>query len=274
MEHSFFEFWLKDVTKIVSRYFFFATIAFTLFYVIFKRQMWFRKVQKKMPKLTDYGRDILFSLLTVTIFATIGFLTFVTFGAYSNTYSEIGEYGMAYYAFTWVWMFFLHDTWFYWAHRAMHHPFLYRHVHLVHHKSTNPSPWTAYAFHPLEAVVEVAILPLIAFTLPVHKSAIGLFFLFQIMYNVYGHLGFELYPKNFHKHWLGKWVNTSVAHNLHHKKFHGNYGLYFLFWDRMIGTLRTDYDETYEQTTNGKELEMESVTSNTPTQEGLVWVKK
>ncbi|MGB0930485.1 MAG: sterol desaturase family protein [Chitinophagales bacterium] len=251
MEPSFFDFWLRDVIHTLSRYFFFATIAFTLFYVILKRPMWFRKVQKKMPKLTDYGRDIMYSLITVTIFATIGFLTFVTFSEYSNTYRNIDDYSMAYYVFTWVWMLILHDTWFYWAHRAMHLPFLYRHVHLVHHKSTNPSPWTAYAFHPLEAVVEVGILPLIAFTLPVHAPAIGMFFLFQIMYNVYGHLGFELYPKNFNKHWLGKWVNTSVAHNLHHEKFHGNYGLYFLFWDRAMGTLRTDYDERYEQTTSG-----------------------
>lgn len=274
MEATFFDFWLEDVIRIVSRYFFFATIAFTLFYVILKRPMWFRKVQKKMPKLTDYGRDIMYSMITVTIFATVGFLTFVTFGEYSNTYRNMGEYGMAYYAFTWVWMFFLHDTWFYWAHRAMHLPFLYRHVHLVHHKSTNPSPWTAYAFHPLEAVVEVGILPLIAFTLPVHGPSIGIFFLFQIAYNVYGHLGFELYPKNFHKHWLGKWVNTSVAHNLHHEKFHGNYGLYFLFWDRMMGTLRTDYDATYEKTTNGKQADTAIVNPSNNKQESLAWAKK
>ena len=68
------------------------------------------------------------------------------------------------------------------------------------------------------------------------------FFLFQIMYNVYGHLGFELYPVGFSKHPLGKWLNTSVAHNQHHHHFKGNYGLYFTFWDRIMGTLRIDYD--------------------------------
>ena len=71
----------------------------------------------------------------------------------------------------------------------------------------------------------------------------------QIMYNVYGHLGFELYPRGFHKTWIGRWINTSVAHNLHHKKFTGNFGLYFLFWDRLLGTIREDYDATYEATT-------------------------
>ena len=246
------DWWLHEAFGIVSKYFKFAGGAFILFYLILKKPLWFRKVQQRMPKLSDYGRDILFSLITVTIFATVALLTFVTLAPYTNTYESISDWGWPYYIFTWVWMFVLHDTYFYWMHRLMHHPVLFKYIHLVHHKSTNPSPWTAYAFHPLEAVIEVGILPVIAFTLPVHQHAIGWFFLFQIAYNVYGHLGFELYPKGFHKNWLGRWVNTSVAHNLHHKGFHGNYGLYFLFWDRMMGTLRSDYDETYEKTTAGK----------------------
>ena len=250
-EITFSQFWLNEATGIVSRYFIFASLAFFIFYIVLKKPMWFRKVQKKLPPLTDYGRDILYSLLSVTIFATVALTTFYFFEPYTNTYSHISDYGWGYYVFSWCWMFFLHDTYFYWMHRAMHHPRLFKHVHLVHHKSTNPSPWTAYAFHPAEAFLEALIAPLIAFTLPVHMPAIGLFFLFQIMYNVYGHLGFELYPKGFHKTWIGRWVNTSVAHNLHHDKFTGNFGLYFLFWDRMMGTLREDYNATYEMTTEG-----------------------
>ena len=64
-------------------------------------------------------------------------------------------------------MILLHDTYFYWAHRAMHHPKIYRHVHLVHHLSQNPSPWAAFAFHPFEAVIEAGIvvsLPFFSFS--------------------------------------------------------------------------------------------------------------
>lgn len=246
-----FDFWLRESASIVSDYFIFAGSLFFIFYILLKKPFWFRKVQKRLPTLSDYGRDIFYSLISVTIFATMGLLVFYFLKPYTNTYGNISDYGWGYYIFTWIWMFFLHDTYFYWMHRMMHNPTLFKYIHLVHHKSTNPSPWTAYAFHPLEAVLEVMILPLIAFTLPVHQSAIGSFFLFQIIYNVYGHLGFEIYPKNFHKTWIGRWINTSVAHNLHHKKFDGNYGLYFLFWDRMMGTMRKDYDKTYEETTEG-----------------------
>ncbi|MEM6801865.1 MAG: sterol desaturase family protein [Bacteroidota bacterium] len=202
-----------------------------------------------MPRINDYTRDFLWSVSTVCIFATVAYCTFRVFAPYTHFYSDISEYGWGYYIFTWVWMFFMHDTWFYWAHRLMHHPLLFKHVHLIHHKSTNPSPWTAYAFHPIEAFLEVMIVPILAFSIPIHKASLGTFFLFQIIYNVYGHLGFELYPKGFHKTWIGRWVNTSVAHNLHHKRFKGNYSLYFLFWDRLMGTLRTEYDEVYEKST-------------------------
>ncbi len=127
----------------------------------------------------------------------------------------------------------------------MHHPKLYRFVHLVHHQSRNPSPWAAFAFHPLEAVVEAGIVFVIAFILPFHGTALLAFLIFMTFYNAYGHLGYELYSKNFLRSALGRWVNTSVAHNHHHEKFNGNYGLYFLFWDRWMGTLREDYDAVF-----------------------------
>ena len=41
---------------------------------------------------------------------------------------------------------------------------------------------------------------------------------------------------------IGRCFGTSVAHDLHHNKFNGNYGFYFLFWDRPMGRLREDYD--------------------------------
>ena len=249
MDASFLEYWWLELSHVLSRYFIFAGSLFFIFYVLLRKPMWFRKVQKKLPKLTDYARDIVFSLLSVSIFASVALVVFYFLKEYTHVYRSFGKYGLGYYVFSWVWMLFVHDTYFYWMHRMMHHPTLFKYVHLVHHKSTNPSPWTAYAFHPLEAFLEALIVPIIAFTLPVHGPAIGLFFLFQIVYNVYGHLGFELYPKGFHKTTIGKWVNTSVAHNLHHNKFNGNYGLYFLFWDRMMGTLREDYDDTYVATT-------------------------
>jgi sterol desaturase/sphingolipid hydroxylase (fatty acid hydroxylase superfamily) len=236
--------------RIGGRYLLVTSVAFLVFYVLFKGFFSKRRIQAKFPKKSDYFRDFGFSAVSILLFVGFAFLTFRTLRPYNFLYSDLKEYSTVYYLFTFVVLFFFHDAYFYAIHRLMHWPPLYRYVHLIHHKSTNPSPWTAYAFHPLEALLEGAVIPLMAFIVPVHVSVIGLLMIFQIVYNVYGHLGYELFPRKFHKTWIGRFVNTSVAHNLHHGKFHGNYGLYTLIWDRLFGTVREDYDATYEQVWN------------------------
>ena len=89
---------------------------------------------------------------------------------------------------------------------------------------------------------------------PYHPLAIALFLLLMMIYNVYGHLGYELYPKGFSQSKVGRWINTSVNHNQHHEHFKGNYGLYFLWWDRWMGTMRMDYEERFEEVKGRKGL--------------------
>jgi len=212
----------------------------------------YRRSQANFPKLKDYSRDILYSLITILIFATVAALVFEVFRPYTALFQPWAKYGRFYYFLTFPIMLLIHDAYFYLIHRFMHQPKLFRIIHKIHHLSTNPSPWTAYAFHPVEALLEAGIIPLIAFTLPVHPSALGIFLLFQFFFNVYGHLGYELYPRGFQNSWIGRWVNTGVAHNQHHQFFHGNYGLYTLIWDRLFGTLRSDYEEKFESVTKKK----------------------
>jgi sterol desaturase/sphingolipid hydroxylase (fatty acid hydroxylase superfamily) len=46
-----------------------------------------------------------------------------------------------------------------------------------------------------------------------------------------------------------------VSHNQHHKFFKGNYGLYFTIWDRLMGTMREDYDKAFEEVKTRRPLE-------------------
>jgi sterol desaturase/sphingolipid hydroxylase (fatty acid hydroxylase superfamily) len=229
-----------------------AGIFFVLYYFLLYKKISHKKIQQRLPKRQDYLREVGYSLLTIFIFAFVPLfmLHMPSLARYTTLYARIEDYGWAYFFLAFPVLFLLHDTYFYWTHRAMHHKKLFRTMHLVHHKSVNPSPWAAYAFHPLEAVVEAGIFAVFLFTLPVHPLHLLLFFFFMIVYNVYGHLGYELYPQGFNKHWLGKWINTSVNHNQHHQYFKGNYGLYFTFWDRLMGTLRPDYDRRFEEVTS------------------------
>ncbi len=248
--------YFKDVWIIGSRYLIISTVAFVIAYLLLRKIISSKKIQQRFPRINDYIREIGFSILTIFIMAFVPFLMLGVPAITKQTtfYTDINQYGWFYFWFAFPLMAFIHDTYFYWMHRMMHHPRLFNIFHLVHHKSTNPSPFAAYAFHPLEAILEAGIFVIFLFTLPVHFYHLFFFFLFMIIYNVYGHLGWELYPKGFSKHWLGKWINTSVNHNLHHQYFKGNYGLYFLVWDRVMGTIRPDYDEKFEAVKDRKQV--------------------
>ena len=243
----------------VVRYSIIAGLVFLVYYRWRKEKLAFRKIQSRFPKNKDYQREILYSISTAVIFTLATLLMLQPAVRNHNlVYRDWAEYGTVYGIFSFIGLLFLHDTYFYWTHRAMHHPKLFPVFHLIHHKSTNPSPWAAYSFHPLEALVEASIVPLAAYILPLHPLTMFTFLLFMIAYNVYGHLGWELYPANFNRHWLGKWLNTSISHNQHHQHFKGNYGLYFRFWDEWMGTTRQDYDATFDAITEKAVIEMKT----------------
>lgn len=250
--------YLKDVTIIGSRYLLIAGIAFIICYVLLRRIIASKKIQQRFPEIIDYAREIIFSILTIFIMAFIPSLILGSpeMAKHTRFYTDINQHSKLYFILAFPLMAIMHDTYFYWMHRFMHSPLLFKFVHLIHHKSTNPSPFAAYAFHPLEAIIEAGIFLVFVFTIPVHLFHLLFFFLFMIVYNVYGHLGWELYPKGFSRHWLGKWINTSVNHNQHHQYFKGNYGLYFLFWDRIMGTIRKDYEERFEEVKSREKITM------------------
>lgn len=238
----------------VVRYLFFAGIAFLVFYIFFKNKTRLKKIQKRWPARKDYQREIVYSIITFCIFALVPLvLNQPLIKPHTTIYAKLDQYPFWYSILIFPVMLIMHDTYFYFTHRMMHHPRLYNFFHLVHHKSSNPSPWAAFSFNPSEAVVESSIIYVFAFTIPIHFLHIFVFLIFMTAYNVYGHLGYELYPKGFNKHGLGKWFNTSVNHNMHHQYFKGNYGLYFTFWDRVMHTLQDDCDKRYEEVTDNRE---------------------
>src|ERR1700739_1193498 len=177
------------VFMIASRYFMIAGIAWLVWYKLLYRNAWYKKIQSKKPLNKDYAREISYSILTMLIFAAVPVLILDTpLKKFTQYYPDIHDHSML-----WFWLAFpvmavVHDTYFYLMHRLMHHPKLFKYFHLLHHKSTNPSPWAAYAFHPLEAILEAGVFIVFVLIMPVTKIHLLFFFLFMIIYNVYGHL--------------------------------------------------------------------------------------
>ncbi|WOI52017.1 sterol desaturase family protein [Parvularcula sp. LCG005] len=143
----------------------------------------------------------------------------------------------------WLWMpvsvliyLVLHDAYFYWTHRMMHHPRLYKATHHTHHLSKQPTPWAAFAFSPWEAAISAPFIPLLAFIIPIHIGAF-LFLLTLMTFNsVANHSGWEILPRRFLDGPVGRHLITARHHNLHHTRFKRNYGLYFRWWDHWMGT--------------------------------------
>jgi Delta7-sterol 5-desaturase len=256
--------WSILMTFLSVRYAIIAGVFFAWWYMIRREKYATQKIQMKYPTMQDYKRELGYSVLTFLIFATIATVVYLPeVRPYTQVHRDVSEivgvntaWQLVYWIGGVVLMLAVHDVYFYFMHRIVHNKKIYPIVHKVHHISHNPSPWAAFAFHPLEALTEFLIFPLIAFTVPHTIGMIGTWLGLMTLYNAYGHLGFELYPKGFSTHWLGRWVNTSVNHNMHHKYATSNYGLYTLVWDRLFGTVHAKYDETFKEVVARKSVEV------------------
>ena len=232
------------------RYALVATVAWVLAYVIFKKRWWRRKIIQREPAAADVRREMKWSVLTAFIYGFVGVATILIGKSYGwQMYRKIDSHGWGWFVASIGIAIVVHDTWFYWTHRLMHHRRLFKVFHRVHHESTNPSPWAAYSFAPLEAFMQACIFPLLVFSVPMHPLAFFAFMIWQIVFNVLGHTGFEYFPSWLMKTWLGKILNTPTNHVQHHEKMRGNYGLYFNYWDRLMGTNHKDYEARFQEDT-------------------------
>lgn len=243
---------LHLITRIFTftalRYFVIAGIFFALFYGLTRKRFTRSKIQQKYAGKKDFQREILHSLQSSLVFTIISYIIFLTpFSKHTLVYHDLSDHSIIWLVLSLILCLIIHDTYFYWMHRLLHHKKIFRLTHLLHHRSTNPSPWAAYSFHFIESWTEGAVLLVIALIIPVHILTVALFTIISLIINVYGHLGYEIMPRSFRSSFLFEIFNTSVHHNMHHSKFRGNYGLYFRVWDRLMHTEHPDYVHEYDR---------------------------
>lgn len=230
-----------------TRYLVGAIGVFLIVWIGLHRILAHRKIRNPTPRRKQIQRELYHSAITVLVFMLMNI--FVYEGAASGIfkfYFEIDQYGWAYLVGSIIALAVFHDAYFYWTHRLMHHPKLFRHFHAVHHRSKNPTPFTAYSFNAAEAAVNFMVVPIFAMLVPVHGVATLIYLWFMIVRNAVGHCGYELMPASWIRHpILGQ--STSVTHHdMHHEKMNGNYALYFTWWDRWMGTEHKDYLERFD----------------------------
>ncbi len=128
-------------------------------------------------------------------------------------------------------VFFWSTIHFYWNHRLLHWPPLFRIAHELHHRNGNTGPWTGISMHPLEHVIYFSLFAL-WWVVPVHPVIV-------ILCGFYQGIGPSISHCDFHQVLLGKRARISGGdqfHQLHHRYFEVNYGNTSAPFDILFGT--------------------------------------
>lgn len=157
---------------------------------------------------------------------------------WTRIYTDVGDYPLWWIPASIFLYLLIHDAWFYWTHRWMHRPRLFRIAHAVHHASRPPTAWAAMSFHPVEAVTGAVVIPTLLFLFPIHVGSLLVVLLVMTVMGVTNHMGWELFPRSLVEGRVGRWLITASHHQRHHQQYGCNYGLYFRFWDHLCGTDR------------------------------------
>ncbi|MEO0466624.1 MAG: sterol desaturase family protein [Pseudomonadota bacterium] len=219
--------------------------TFFVIWVILGRFIQSRRIRKAIPvakQRRQIRMELRNSFFAMAMFVALDMLVFEAgnFGVFKK-YDDISQYGWLWFWVSMPLLIIFHDAYFYWTHRAMHHPKLYKLFHLTHHRSHSPTPFTAYNFHPFEAAVNYAFVPVALMIIPIHGTALYVVLTIMIFKNALGHCGYEVFPRHWARLPVLGWLTTVTHHDMHHERGSGNFALYFTWWDRAMGTEHTNY---------------------------------
>ena len=114
----------------LGRYLLTATVMSALLLLIPAGVVTLRRVRDRLPRTNQRWHELRQSVLAAIVFSLVGL------GVYHGAqrglfrvYSEAAQYGWAYWAASLVLVIVAHDAYFYWAHRWMHRPGVFRRVH-------------------------------------------------------------------------------------------------------------------------------------------------
>lgn len=130
---------------------------------------------------------------------------------------------------------------FYWIHRALHWPPLYKMAHALHHRNTNVGPWSGLSMHPIEHVVFFSSV-LLHWIVPAHPIHILFHMQHQALTAATSHTGFEgVLAGNRNRLGLG-----TFHHQMHHRYFECNYGNLEVPWDKVFGSFHDGTEASHE----------------------------
>jgi len=131
-----------------------------------------------------------------------------------------------------IFFIILDDFLYYWMHRSMHHPWLLKNVHGVHHRIKNTCALDGNYFHWAEFVATGMLALLGPLIVGAHLYVVWLWIIIRQFEAADGHCGYD-FPKNPVK--LIPFYNGAIYHDFHHSRFKGNYSGFLSYLDRWMG---------------------------------------
>ncbi|MGQ0740606.1 MAG: sterol desaturase family protein [Bacteroidota bacterium] len=229
---------------VVGRYFLLSGIFYAIFYIWFPGKWKNRKITQRNYEPGQFRAEIIRSTVTAIIFGLSGAILLLLWQkGYIRLYEDIHAYPLWWMPLSLIIALIIQETYYYWLHRWMHIPSIFKVVHKWHHDSHIASPWTAFSFHPIEGLIQAIFLPLILLFLPMNVYVLVIMLVIMSVSSVINHLDIEIYPSWLTRSFFGKWLIGATHHSLHHKQYKYNFGLYFTWWDRLTKTESPAYDE-------------------------------
>lgn len=248
LQHGFWFYWFVFCGIIMSGYFLTASVFYWLMYSVLNKPASEKQVYSEAQEQQTIVDDIKLSVLSVVFFAFAASCFMVCFGAgWTKVYTHFSLRDIGYIIFSYATVLFLQDTYFYFTHRLFHLPLLFKWAHQGHHQSRPPTPWTFFALEPAEATAQMSFLLGITLVIPLHLGVLVAVLVTMAVWTVGNHLGFQVVPVSQSSRWWGRWFIGSTHHLIHHRRYNRHYGLYFTFWDRLLGTEDVRYETKRQQ---------------------------
>jgi sterol desaturase/sphingolipid hydroxylase (fatty acid hydroxylase superfamily) len=223
---------------IAARYILFSGLAYWLLWQRGGEKLRARRLNRARPMRAVILQEIRLSLISSALYALPAAAALVAWlHGGTRIYTDWRSLGgIPYLAFSALLYLVIQDSYYYWAHRLMHHPRLFPWMHAGHHRSRQPTPFASFAFDPAEAALTAWLLPALTFLIPIHIGVVLALLALMTVSAVLNHSGWEVLPERMVNGPIGGQLISATHHSLHHIRFDANYGLFFRFWDKTMGT--------------------------------------
>ncbi|MGR3278645.1 sterol desaturase family protein [Acaryochloris marina NIES-2412] len=242
IQGNFWLYWFMFCGIMMSGYFTAAASIYWLMYLAVGKQPTDGPHEGRLQDSKVIVADIKLSVLSVIFFALGAACFMVCYNqGLTRVYADWKIQNLSYFIFSYVLVLWLQDAYFYFFHRLFHLPSLFKWFHQGHHQSRPPTPWTFFALEPMEAAIQASFLLSITFIIPLHIGVLISILLTMTIWALGNHIGYQVVPYSRLSCCWGRWCIGSAHHLVHHQRYSKHYGLYFTFWDKVMGTQDASY---------------------------------